>query len=133
FNLISGYAPLTGGEIHFDGQRISGLGSSRIAALGIARTFQHVQLVAGMSVLDNVAMGAYLRGSRGLLATSLRMDRDEEAALLREAATQIRRVGLDEQMHEPAGSLPLGKQRVVEIARALAADPVLLLLDEPAA
>jgi branched-chain amino acid transport system permease protein len=133
FNLISGYAPLSGGEIRFDGQRISGLGSSRIATLGIARTFQHVQLVAGMSVLDNVAMGAYLRGSKGFLATSLRMDRDEEAALLREAATQIRRVGLEDQMHEPAGSLPLGKQRVVEIARALAADPVLLLLDEPAA
>jgi branched-chain amino acid transport system permease protein len=133
FNLISGYSPLTAGEIAFEGQRISGLGSSRIAALGIARTFQHVQLVAGMSVLDNVAMGAYLRGSRGFLATGLRLDRDEEAALLREAATQIRRVGLAAQMHEPAGSLPLGKQRVVEIARALAADPVLLLLDEPAA
>jgi branched-chain amino acid transport system permease protein len=92
-----------------------------------------VQLVAGMSVLDNVAMGAYLRGSKGFLATCLRMDRDEEAALLREAAIQIRLVGLEDQMHEPAGSLPLGKQRVVEIARALAADPVLLLLDEPAA
>ena len=68
-----------------------------------------------------------------MLATCVRLDRQEEAELLREAARQVRRVGLAGQMHEPAGSLPLGKQRVVEIARALAADPSLLLLDEPAA
>jgi branched-chain amino acid transport system permease protein len=86
-----------------------------------------------MSVLDNVAIGAYLRGSKGILATCVRLDRAEEAELLHEAARHVRRVGLEAQMHEPAGSLPLGKQRVVEIARALAADPSLLLLDEPAA
>jgi branched-chain amino acid transport system permease protein len=68
-----------------------------------------------------------------MLATCVRLDRAEEAKLLREAAGQVRRVGLEAQMHEPAGNLPLGKQRAVEIARALAADPSLLLLDEPAA
>ena len=133
FNLISGYASLSAGEVTFNGRRISGLGAADIARLGIARTFQHVKLVSQMTVLDNVALGAYLRGGKGLLATSLRLDRREEAELLREAASQVRRVGLAAQMHEPAGSLPLGKQRVVEIARALAADPLLLLLDEPAA
>ena len=92
-----------------------------------------MKLISQMTVLDNVALGAYLRGSKGLLATCVRLDRQEEAGLLREAARQVRRVGLEAQMHEPAGSLPLGKQRVVEIARALAADPSLLLLDEPAA
>ena len=133
FNLISGYAPLSGGEVAFNGRRISDLGAAEIARLGIARTFQHVKLISQMTVLDNVALGAYLRGSKGLLATCMRLDRQEEAGLLREAARQVRRVGLAAQMHEPAGSLPLGKQRVVEIARALAADPSLLLLDEPAA
>ncbi len=133
FNLISGYAPLSGGEVSFNGRRISNLGAAEIARLGIARTFQHVKLISQMTVLDNVALGAYLRGSKGLLATCVRLDRREEAGLLREAARQVRRVGLEAQMHEPAGSLPLGKQRVVEIARALAADPSLLLLDEPAA
>ena len=133
FNLISGYAPLSAGEVSFNGRRISGLDAVEIARLGIARTFQHVKLISQMSVLDNVAIGAYLRGSKGMLATCIRLDREEEAELLREAARHVRRVGLEAQMHEPAGSLPLGKQRVVEIARALAADPSLLLLDEPAA
>jgi branched-chain amino acid transport system permease protein len=133
FNLISGYAPLSAGEVSFLGRRISGLGAAEIAALGIARTFQHVKLVSQMSVLENVAVGAHLRGTRGVLATCVRLDRTEESRLLREAAFQVRRVGLEAQMHEPAGSLPLGRQRVAEIARALAADPSLLLLDEPAA
>ena len=99
----------------------------------MARTFQHVNLVGNMSVLDNVALGAHLRGSSGSVRAMLRTDRHEEASLLQEAMQQIERVGLRAQAHQLAGSLPLGKQRLVEIARALAADPVLLLLDEPAA
>ncbi len=105
----------------------------RIARRGLGRTFQHVKLIGTMSVLDNVALGAYLRGKSGVLRAALKLDRAEEARTKAEAARAIARVGLAAQMFDPAGSLPLGKQRIVEIARALASDPTLLLLDEPAA
>jgi branched-chain amino acid transport system permease protein len=86
-----------------------------------------------MTVLENVAIGAHLRGHSGAIASMLRLDRQDEAALLTEAALRIERVGLSDQMHQLAGSLSLGQQRIVEIARALCVDPALLLLDEPAA
>ena len=133
FNLITGVLPADGGEIVFRGERIDGLVPSAIARRGIARTFQHVNLVGTMSVLENVALGAHLRGRRGTLRAMLRAERAEEAQLLAEAARQVERVGLTAQLHDAAGSLPLGQQRLVEIARALSADPTLLLLDEPAA
>ncbi len=133
FNLVSGTLGASGGAVHLLGERIDGLPSRAIARRGLARSFQHVNLVSRMSVLDNVALGAHLRGGKGSAAAMLRADRAEEAGLLAEAARQIERVGLAAHMMDAAGSLPLGQQRVVEIARALAADPVLLLLDEPAA
>jgi ABC-type branched-subunit amino acid transport system ATPase component/ABC-type branched-subunit amino acid transport system permease subunit len=133
FNLITGVLPADGGAISFRGERIDGLAPSRIARRGLARTFQHVNLIGGMSVLENVAIGAHLRGRHGTLRAMLRAERAEEAQLLAEAARQIERVGLAEHVNDAAGSLPLGKQRLVEIARALSADPILLLLDEPAA
>jgi len=133
FNLISGALPLSRGTIRFNGQQIGGRQPFQIAQLGIGRTFQHVKLIAGMSVLDNVALGAYLRGKTGVARAALRLDRREEARVRAEAAAQVARVGLADALHTPAGSLPLGQQRIVEIARALAADPLLLLLDEPAA
>ena len=133
FNLISGALPLSRGTIRFNGQQIGGRQPFQIAQLGIGRTFQHVKLIAGMSVLDNVALGAYLRGKTGMARAALRLDRREEARVRAEAAAQVARVGLADALHTPAGSLPLGQQRIVEIARALAADPLLLLLDEPAA
>jgi branched-chain amino acid transport system permease protein len=133
FNLVSGTLPASAGQVRLLGEPIAGRPSRDIARRGLARSFQHVHLVSRMSVLDNVALGAHMRGAKGTLAAMLRRDRDEEARLLAEAARQIERVGLAESMHDPAGSLPLGRQRVVEIARALAADPLLLLLDEPAA
>ena len=133
FNLLSGTLGADSGSVKLLGATIDGLPARIIAQGGLARTFQHVNLVSSMSVLDNVALGAHLRGAKGTLAAMLRADRNEEAQLLAEAARQIERVGLAEHMQETAGSLPLGQQRVVEIARALAADPLLLLLDEPAA
>lgn len=133
FNLISGALPLTAGDVVFRGESIGGRKPFAIARRGIGRTFQHVKLLPQMSVLDNVALGAYLRGDTGVVRAALRLDRAEEARTAAEAARAIERVGLGAHMHDAAGSLPLGKQRIVEIARALAADPLLLLLDEPAA
>ncbi len=99
----------------------------------MSRTFQHVKCCRNFSVLENVAIGAHTRGSAGVVRAALRLNRAEERTLLAEAARQIRRVGLEAYMDAPAGSLPLGDQRIAEIARALASDPCLLLLDEPAA
>ena len=133
FNMITGVLRSDIGEIRFMGEQIERLPQRDIARRGICRTFQHVNLVAGMSVLENAALGAHLRGRKGTVAAMLRTDRAEEAGLFAEAVRQLDRVGLGEHLFEPAGSLPLGQQRIVEIARALCADPVLLLLDEPAA
>ena len=133
FNLVTGVLAATRGEVAFRGESIAGLPARRIAAKGIARTFQHVQLLPGMSVIDNVALGAHLRSPVGMVRAALRLDRAEEARLRHEAAAQLARVGLGDHLFGEAGNLALGQQRIVEIARALAADPVLLLLDEPAA
>ncbi|MCZ0737570.1 branched-chain amino acid ABC transporter ATP-binding protein/permease [Phreatobacter sp. AB_2022a] len=133
FNLITGVTPVTSGAVRFAGRPIGGARPQLVAARGIARSFQHVKLLPDMSVLDNVALGAHLRGRAGFLRGLMRLDRAEEARLMGEAARQIARVGLAEHMHKPAGSLALGQQRIVEIARALCLDPDLLMLDEPAA
>lgn len=133
FNLITGVLDRTSGELYFDGIRLRSSAPRTAAMLGMARTFQHVKLVPEMSVLENVALGAHMRAKAGVLRAMLRLDREEEASLMREAARQIERVGLAEHMYRPAGSLALGQQRLVEIARALALDPSLILLDEPAA
>jgi branched-chain amino acid transport system permease protein len=133
FNLITGVLTTTGGRIALHGEPIANAPPQAVVQLGIARTFQHVKLVPDMTVLENVAIGAHLRGHSGALASMLRLDRADEAKLLAEAARQIERVGLSAQIDQLAGSLSLGQQRIVEIARALCADPMLLLLDEPAA
>ncbi len=133
FNQLSGVDTPTSGQVIFRGQSIAGRGSRAIARLGLSRSFQHVRLMAEMTVVENVAIGAHLRGKRGVLAAAWRLDRTEEARLMAEAAHQVERVGLKEHMFDEAGSLALGQQRTLEIARALASDPSLLLLDEPAA
>ena len=137
FNLVTGVLPVTRGEVLYRGEQISGKPSREIVKRGIGRTFQHVQLLSGMTVLENVAIGAHLRGDfaaqGGVLASVVRMNQAEEQKLLFEARRQLERVGLADCMYQEAGSLALGQQRILEIARALCCDPALLLLDEPAA
>ncbi|WGS21595.1 MULTISPECIES: branched-chain amino acid ABC transporter ATP-binding protein/permease [unclassified Bradyrhizobium] len=133
FNLITGVLTATSGAISVLGRKVENAPPQEIVKLGVSRTFQHVKLVPDMTVLENVAIGAHLRGSSGAISSMLRLDRADEAKLLAEAARQIERVGLSDQIDQLAGSLSLGQQRIVEIARALCVDPMLLLLDEPAA
>jgi branched-chain amino acid transport system permease protein len=133
FNLLTKTLPMSSGRIEFLGRDVSTLSQRRLARLGMARTFQHVKLRPRMSLLDNVALGAHGRTRSGLVAAGLGLDRAEERRILAEAMRHLDRVDLAARAHELAGSLPLGTQRTLEIARALAADPVLLVLDEPAA
>src|SRR3954469_19858226 len=133
FKLITGVLTTSGGAISMLGRTIDNAPPQEVVKLGVSRTFQHVKLVPDMTVLENVAIGAHLRGQAGAIASMFRLDRADEARLLAEAARQIERVGLGDQTDALAGSLSLGQQRIVEIARALCVDPLLLLLDEPAA
>ena len=146
FNLITGVLPVSAGSIAFGRDsstalRIERLPARAIVRQGIARTFQHVRLLPQMTVLENAALGAHLRRrmtARGgqlssLFKAMLHLNRVDEAALLQAAQMQLQRVGLGALLQAPAGSLALGQQRLLEVARALCCDPVLLLLDEPAA
>ena len=133
FNMISGVDDPTEGQVRLM-DKVMGKSPSRdFAALGLGRTFQHVRLLGQRSVVENVALGAHRRAHKGWIASMLRLDRGEEAALLAEARRQIERCGLGAFADVPAASLALGQQRIVEIARALAGQPAVLLLDEPAA
>ncbi|WP_421953463.1 ABC transporter permease subunit [Polaromonas sp.] len=133
FNLVTGLLRLTSGKVVFCGETISGKRSRQIARLGISRTFQHVRMIPDMTVLENVALGAHLRGGKGVVSAMTGLNRLEERQLMREAQRQLERVGMGASLHEQAGNLAMGPQRLMEIARALCSDPALLLLDEPAA
>ena len=133
FNLITGVLSKTSGRVTFCGHDVSHLPSRDISRLGMARTFQHVKMIADMTVLENVALGAYTRGDSGVLSSMLRTNQAEEQRLMKEAQRQLERIGMGEYLHEQAGNLAMGPQRLMEIARALCCDPALLLLDEPAA
>ena len=133
FNLVTGVNPATSGTVEVLGQAAGRLPARAIHRLGVARTFQHVKLFPELSLLENAMMGGYSRASAGILRSMLHLERGEEAALQQLALTQLGRVGLREQAYEQAGNLALGQQRLLEIARALVADPSFLLLDEPAA
>jgi branched-chain amino acid transport system permease protein len=132
FNIMSGLSRPTSGEVLIDGHCLNGK-PWQVIGQGLARTFQHVKLVEGMSVLENVALGAFWRGNAGWIDCLTGLDRAEEAATLQAAAAALERVGLTAQADSLCSSLPLGRQRLVEIARAIAAAPAVLLLDEPAA
>jgi branched-chain amino acid transport system permease protein len=133
FNLITGVLPVTSGHVFFRGHRIENMSMREIAHLGISRTFQHVKMIPEMSVLENIAIGAHMRGHAGITAALTGRDKQEENQIFKEAHRQLVRVGLAKYINEPAGNLPMGPQRLMEIARALCSDPSLLLLDEPAA
>jgi branched-chain amino acid transport system permease protein len=133
FNLISGVLRPTAGRIAFENIESSRIRPQTLAARGLARTFQHVKLRPNMTTVENVMLGAYCRTNTGFLSGCLRLDREAEKDVYYEAMLQLRQVGLEHKANELAGNLPLGQQRVVEIARALASDPALIMLDEPAA
>jgi branched-chain amino acid transport system permease protein len=133
FNLITGAQRPTAGKFTFLGQDITNLPQHKIAAAGIARTFQHVKLRPAMTLFDNVLLGTYVRTRAGFALSASRLDRAEEAQAKAEALRQLHRVGLADKAQIHAGNLSLGSQRMLEVARALAADPVLIVLDEPAA
>ena len=135
FNVLTGiYMPDTG-SFAFDGAPLTGLAPHQVAARGIARTFQNIRLFANISVLENVMIGRHVRTHAGVLGAILRNRATlaEEAAIERRALELLDYVGIRARANDSAGSLPYGDQRRLEIARALATDPKLLALDEPAA
>ncbi|MEZ4526748.1 MAG: ABC transporter ATP-binding protein [Desulfobacterales bacterium] len=134
FNLITGFTKPTSGQIFLKGREISGLKVHHIAAMGVARTFQHVQIFPEMTVLENVMVGRHTRSASGLLHSFLipPFFRKEEKKIRDDAAQWLAFAGLETLAERSAGSLPLGNQRMLEIARAMAAEPGFLLLDEPA-
>ena len=135
FNLVSGTHALDRGAIDFDGQPIHGLPPHRIAARGLVRTFQNLQVFNAMTVLENVLVGRHTRSRTGFVSAALRLPRvaAEEGRMRAHAMECLEKVGLAARANNLAASLPFGQQRLLEIARALAAEPILLMLDEPAA
>ena len=135
FNLVTGFYEPDGGELYFKEESLNGFPPNGIARKGIVRTFQNLQIFNNMSVLENVMVGLHLRGHSGVLAAALRLPSAmrEEKFIREKALEYLELVGLADRALHPADSLPFGQQRLLEIARALAAEPTLLLLDEPAA
>lgn len=135
FNDLCGFYKPSAGSIRFDGHELCNLPPHRIAALGMARTFQNLQLFFNMTVIENVMVGCHLRARTGLLAAALRLPqvRHEEQRLREWAREALELCDLADWAEQSAGTLPYGLMKRVEIARALAAKPRLLLLDEPAA
>ncbi|MBB5143093.1 ABC transporter ATP-binding protein [Desulfovibrio intestinalis] len=134
FNCITGNYTPEKGRIFFDGEPVSGLRPHKVVELGIARTFQSIRLFGKLSVLENVLAGRHCRMKSGMLSCMLHLpwQRREERAAVARCMEELRFVGLADRHAEAAGGLSYGNQRLLEIARALASDPRLLILDEPA-
>jgi branched-chain amino acid transport system ATP-binding protein len=135
FNIISGIYTQTAGRVFLNNSDVSGLPPEKLTRLGMVRTFQNIELFSGMTVLENVMVGLHTRSSSGLLACSLRMpwSRKEETQIRSGALKWLEFTGITELSDVTAGNLPFGKGRMLEIARALAAEPGIILMDEPAA
>ncbi|MCM8711344.1 ABC transporter ATP-binding protein [Clostridium sp. SYSU_GA19001] len=135
FNMITGVYTPTSGKIYFNGKDITGIRPDKITKLGIARTFQNIRLFKDLSVLDNVLIANHLHINSGLFSSVFRMPwyLKEEKSMVKKSLELIEKVGLIDVVNEKSSSLPYGKQRRLEIARALATNPQVLLLDEPAA
>jgi len=135
FNVVSGILPPTSGDVLFDGTLISELAPHRIAAKGVTRTFQNLQLFSDMTVLENVMVGMHLNSKGGFFASAFKLPSvwKEEHRIRSVSMDILEFTGLEKYASTVAGSLPFGRQRVLEIARALGAEPRLLMLDEPAA
>lgn len=135
FNCVAGADRPTAGRVFFRDNDVTGRPAHVMCGLGLARTFQHSRLFDDMTVLENVMVGRHARTKAGLLSAFFRLPRHhrEEKESLELALHALSRVGLAERANHMAGSLPLGERHLLEIARALATEPVLLLLDEPAA
>jgi branched-chain amino acid transport system permease protein len=135
FNVIAGALPPSGGSVRYFGRSIMHLAANGVATTGLIRTFQNVRLFANMTVLENVMVGLHYRSRAGMMAAALRLpwERTEERAIRDEAQRLLVMTGLGRLADIGAANLPFGQQRVVEVTRALAADPTILLLDEPGA
>jgi branched-chain amino acid transport system ATP-binding protein len=135
FNMITGVYPPTEGSIRFRDQKLNDLRSSRIIACGIARTFQNIRLFKSMTVLENVQVGMHCRTKSGAVRALLKtpFEKREEREITEKAVKILDFIGLKEHLNDYASNLPYGEQRRLEIARALATEPEIILLDEPAA
>ena len=134
FNVITGVFPPNGGAIALNGMSIEGRKAREIARLGVSRTFQNVEVFGRMTVLENVMVGRHIQSRAGIISTGFRLVgmRREERQIRESAIQHLAFVGLENRATELAGNLPLGEQKLLEVARALATDPKILLLDEPA-
>ncbi len=135
FNLVTGVFPVTRGEVYFNNRKLVGMKANKIAQFGIARTFQNLQMFGQMQVIENVMVGGHTTGQIGIIGAAMAIPavRKEETRLKEKALDCLEAVGLKDKAYELAENLAFGQQRLVEIARALAAEPRLIILDEPAA